>query len=139
MANIFLVSHILLLFHFSKGLWNKPAKLEKLRKHWSYYTRNRTITNACFTQFLNDRRMVSCCFSIQKKQNSTSAKSVFYFLGDLILNVKTIMCPKWWCTSICTSIISMLCDSAYITYDVKASSPNAKAKSWKMSLCNIFR
>ena len=41
MANIFLVSHILLLFHLPKGSWNKSAKYEKLREYWSYSTRNR--------------------------------------------------------------------------------------------------
>ena len=30
MANIYLVSYILLLFHSPKGLWNKSAKYEKL-------------------------------------------------------------------------------------------------------------
>ena len=46
MANIFLVSHILLLFHSFKGSQNKSAKYEKLGKYWSYCTRNRKITNA---------------------------------------------------------------------------------------------
>ena len=46
MANIFLVSHILLLFHSPKGLWNKSAKYEKLGKYWPYCTRNCSITNA---------------------------------------------------------------------------------------------
>ena len=45
MANIFLVSHILLLFHSPKGSWNKSAKYEKLGKYWSYCIRNRVITN----------------------------------------------------------------------------------------------
>ena len=45
-ANIFLVSHILLLFHSPKGSWNKSAKYEKLGKYWPYCTRNRAITNA---------------------------------------------------------------------------------------------
>ena len=36
MANIFLVSHILL------------AKYEKLQEYWPYCTRNRAITNAYF-------------------------------------------------------------------------------------------
>ena len=39
MTNIFLVSHILLLFQ------QKSAKYEKLEKYWSYSTRNRAITN----------------------------------------------------------------------------------------------
>ena len=46
MANIFLVSHILLLFHSPKGSWNKSAKYEKLGKYWPYCTPNRAITNA---------------------------------------------------------------------------------------------
>ena len=46
MANIFLVCHILLLFHSPKGSWNKSAKYEKLGKYWPYCTRNRAITNA---------------------------------------------------------------------------------------------
>ena len=44
MANIFLVSHILLLFHSPKG----SAKYEKLGKYWPYCTRDRAITNAYF-------------------------------------------------------------------------------------------
>ena len=48
MANIFLVSHILLLFHSPKGSSNKSAKYEKLGKYWSYCTWNRAITNAYF-------------------------------------------------------------------------------------------
>ena len=43
-VNIFLVSHILLLFHI--GSWNKSAKYEKHGKYWPYCTRNRAITNA---------------------------------------------------------------------------------------------
>ena len=46
MANVFLVSYILLLFHSPKGSWNKSVKYEKLEKFWSYCTRNRVITNA---------------------------------------------------------------------------------------------
>ena len=46
MANIFLDSHILLLFHSPKGSWNKLAKYEKLGKYWPYFTQNRAITNA---------------------------------------------------------------------------------------------
>ena len=45
MANIFLVSHILLLFR-----QNKSAKYEKLGKYWPYCTRNHGITNACLTE-----------------------------------------------------------------------------------------
>ena len=41
MANIFLLSHILLLFHSPKGSWNKSAKYEKIGKYWSYCTQNR--------------------------------------------------------------------------------------------------
>ena len=51
MANIFLVSHILLLFHSPKGSWYKLAKYEKLGKYWSYCTQNRAITNASCTQY----------------------------------------------------------------------------------------
>ena len=50
MANIFLVSHILLLFHSPKGSWNKSAKYEKLGKYWPYCTQNRAITNAYLIQ-----------------------------------------------------------------------------------------
>ena len=46
MANIFLVSHILLLFHSPKGSWNKSAKCAKLGIYWPYCTRNSAITNA---------------------------------------------------------------------------------------------
>ena len=46
MANIFLISHVLLLFHSPNCSWNKSAKYEKLGKYWSYCTRNRAITNA---------------------------------------------------------------------------------------------
>ena len=46
MANVFVVSHISLLFHLPKGSWNKSAKYEKLGKYWPYCTRNRAITNA---------------------------------------------------------------------------------------------
>ena len=45
MANIFLVSYTLLLFHSPKGSW-KITKYEKLGKYWSYCTRNHAITNA---------------------------------------------------------------------------------------------
>ena len=48
MANIFFVSHNLLLFHLPKGSWNKSAKYEKLGKYWPYCTRNRAITNPNF-------------------------------------------------------------------------------------------
>ena len=51
MANIFLVCHILLLFHSPKGSWNKSAKYEKLGKYWPYCTRNRAITNAYLSSF----------------------------------------------------------------------------------------
>ena len=50
MANIFLFSHILLLFHLPKGSWNKSAKYEKLWKYWSYCTWNHAITNAYVMQ-----------------------------------------------------------------------------------------
>ena len=46
MAYIFVVSHILLLFHSPKGSWNKSAKYEKLGKYRPYCTRNRAITDA---------------------------------------------------------------------------------------------
>ena len=46
MANIFLISHIFLLFHLPKGSSNKSAKYEKLEKYWSYCTQNRAVTNA---------------------------------------------------------------------------------------------
>lgn len=39
-------SHILMLFHWPKGWWNKSLKYEKLGKYWSYCTRNRARTNA---------------------------------------------------------------------------------------------
>ena len=52
MANTFLVSHILLLFHLPKGPWNKSAKYEKLGKYWSYCTRNRAVTNAYMNKTL---------------------------------------------------------------------------------------
>ena len=45
MVNIYLVSHILLLFHWPKGSGNKSAKYEKLEKYSPYCTRNRPITN----------------------------------------------------------------------------------------------
>ena len=45
MPHIFLVSHILLLFHSPKSSWNKSAKYEKLGKYW-YCIRNCAITNA---------------------------------------------------------------------------------------------
>ena len=38
-------SHILMLFHWPKGWWNKSLKYEKLGKYWSYCTRNQVITN----------------------------------------------------------------------------------------------
>ena len=44
LVNIFFVSHILFLFHWPKGCWNKLAKYEKLRKYWPYCTRNHAIT-----------------------------------------------------------------------------------------------
>ena len=46
MANIFLVPHILFLFHSLKGSWNKSAKYEQLGKYWPYCTQNLAITNA---------------------------------------------------------------------------------------------
>ena len=52
MVNIFLVSHILLLFHSPKGLGNKSAKYEKPGKYWPYCTWNRTITNVYFIFFM---------------------------------------------------------------------------------------
>ena len=55
MANIFLASHILLLFHSPKGSWSKSAKYEKLGKYWSYCTRNRAITNAYVK-----KKLISC-------------------------------------------------------------------------------
>ena len=51
MANNFLVSRILLLFHSPKGSWNKSAKYEKFGKYWPYCTRNRAITNAYWWYF----------------------------------------------------------------------------------------
>ena len=53
MANIFPVSRILLLFHSPKGSWNNSAKQEKPEKYWSYYTRNRSITNAYFNYLVS--------------------------------------------------------------------------------------
>ena len=52
MVNIFLISHILLLFHSPKGLGNKWAKYEKPGKHWPYCTRNRAITSVYFISFM---------------------------------------------------------------------------------------
>ena len=46
MANVFLVSHILLLFHSPRGSWIKSAKYEKFGKYWPYCAQNRAITNA---------------------------------------------------------------------------------------------
>ena len=49
MVNIFLVSHILLLFQQNmRNSENRSAKHEKLGKYWSYCTRNHAITNAYF-------------------------------------------------------------------------------------------
>ena len=50
MGNIFLVSHILLLFYSPEGSQNKLANYEKLGKYWSYCARNRALTNAYFLQ-----------------------------------------------------------------------------------------
>ena len=43
LTNIFLVSHILLLFHSPKGSWNKLTKYEKLGRFWSYCTQRCAI------------------------------------------------------------------------------------------------
>ena len=47
MANTFLISHILLLFHSPKGSGNKSEKYEKRGKYWSSCIRKRAITSAC--------------------------------------------------------------------------------------------
>ena len=60
MANIFLVSHILLSFQEPKGSWNKSAKYEKLGKYWSYCTRNRAITDT------SDRVEIEILISAEK-------------------------------------------------------------------------
>ena len=44
MTNIFLVSHILLLFHPRKGSRNMSTKYEEIGTYWSYCARNRAIT-----------------------------------------------------------------------------------------------
>ena len=52
MANTFLFSHILMLFHSPKGLLNKSAIYEKLGKYWSYCTRNCAKRNAYLLDWL---------------------------------------------------------------------------------------
>ena len=57
MANIFVVSHILLLFHSPKG---SSVKYEKLRKYCLYCTRNRTITNAHLVRMRENMDQINC-------------------------------------------------------------------------------
>ena len=52
MDNIFLVSHILLLFHSPKSSWNKSAKYEKLGKYCSYCTQNQAIIHIFWERYL---------------------------------------------------------------------------------------
>ena len=46
MASIFLISRILMLFHWPERFWNESIKHEKLGKFCSYCSQNYAITNA---------------------------------------------------------------------------------------------
>ena len=74
MANIFLVSHTLLLFHSRKDSWNKSAKYEKLGKYWPFCSRNGAITNG---------------YDYKKKECIAPTSEVFHFLQNLYLYSKT--------------------------------------------------
>ena len=87
MANIFLVSHILLLFHSPKGLWNKSAKYKKLGKYWSYCTRNRAITNAYFLG-RKQRTKIKLSFSTWSKIEYGVLRG--FILGPLLFNINIL-------------------------------------------------
>ena len=87
MANIVLVSNILLLFHLPKGLWNKSAKYKKLRKYWSYCTRNRAITNA-YLLGRKQRTKTKLSFSTWSKIEYGVLRG--FILGPLLFNINIL-------------------------------------------------
>ena len=96
MANIFLASHILLLFHSPKGSWSKSAKYEKLGKYWSYCTRNRAITNAyvkkklisCITLSLSFFLLIFLCtLNITKNQKHLPSTFTSNFYFDIFVQI----------------------------------------------------
>lgn len=75
MAYITPVYHILMLFHWLKGSWNKPAKYKKLQKYCSYCTDNHAITNVCFfalNEFHNEIYTKKCLQWIKHNIKSLS-------------------------------------------------------------------
>ena len=87
MANIVLVSNILLLFHLPKGLWIKSAKYKKLRKYWSYCTRNRAITNA-YLLGRKQRTKIKLSFSTWSKIEYGVLRG--FILGPLLFNINIL-------------------------------------------------
>ena len=51
LINIFLVSHIFLLFNLPKGSWNKSTKFGKIGKYCQYHTQKCEITNVLFCTY----------------------------------------------------------------------------------------
>ena len=92
MANILLVSYILLLFHSPKGSWNKSAKYEKLGKYWPYCTRNRAITNA-YSKLLN----ITFCTSFWKRvHNSKKIAQGLFVLTVGYVDMTTYPLTKYY-------------------------------------------
>ena len=92
MANIFLVSHIFLLFHSPKGSWSKSSKYEKLGKYWPYCTRNRAITNA-YSKLLN----ITFCTSFWKRvHNSKKIAQGLFVLTVGYVDMTTYPLTKYY-------------------------------------------
>ena len=89
LANIFIVSDILLLFHSSEGSWNKSQKFKKLGKCLPYCSQRRAITSTLFFfQIINDINIVNVqniCNLIVREE---------YSIGCIVLLV-SVRCTVW--------------------------------------------